>query len=79
MSVLNLMDFDILQEQDFDAMTFDSGIIVKDFDPTNFVMPSEGDVSLVTSGDININDNVRRVDLAKMLTISISYMQNYRL
>lgn len=65
MSVLNLMDFDILQEQDFDAMTFDSGIIVKDFDPTNFVMPSEGDVSLVTSGDININDNVRRVDLGE--------------
>ena len=46
MAMVDLMEFDILQEEDFQAMTFDSGIIVKDFDPTNFVMPSEGDVSL---------------------------------
>ena len=65
MAMVDLMDFDILQEEDFQAMTFDSGIIVKDFDPTNFVMPSEGDVSLVTSGDINVTDNVTRADLGE--------------
>ena len=65
MAMVDLMDFDVLQEEDFQAMTFDSGIIVKDFDPTNFVMPSEGDVSLVTSGDINVTDNVTRADLGE--------------
>ena len=63
--MVDLMDFDILQEEDFQAMTFDSGIIVKDFDPTNFTMPSEGDVTLVTSGDITVTDNVTRADLGE--------------
>lgn len=63
MAMVNLMDFDILQESDFNAMTFDSGILVKDFDPDNWTMPSEGDVSVVTSGDINVNDGVTSVNL----------------
>lgn len=63
MAMVNLMDFDILQESDFNAMVFDSGILVKDFDPDNYVMPSEGDVSVVTSGDISVNDAVTSVNL----------------
>ena len=63
MAMVNLMDFDILQESDFNAMVFDSGILVKDFDPDNYVMPSEGDVSVVTSGDISVNDGVNSVNL----------------
>lgn len=63
MAMVNLMDFDILQEADFNAMVFDSGILVKDFDPNNYVMPSEGDVSVVTSGDISVSDGVTSVNL----------------
>ena len=63
MAMVNLMDFDILQESDFNGMVFDSGILVKDFDPDNYVMPSEGDVSVVTSGDITVNDGVTSVNL----------------
>lgn len=63
MAMVNLMDFDILQESDFNAMVFDSGIIVKDFDPNNWTMPSEGDVSVVTSGDITVSDGVTSVNL----------------
>lgn len=63
MATVNLMDFDILQEADFNAMVFDSGILVKDFDPDNYVMPSEGDISVVTSGDITVSDGVTSVNL----------------
>ena len=63
--MLNLMDFEIIEKSDFDSMTFDSGIIVKDLDMTNFTMPSEGDILLVTSGDISVNDNVTRLDLGE--------------
>ena len=63
MAKVNLMDFDILQESDFNAMVFDSGILVKDFDPDNYTPPAEGDVSVVTSGDITVNDAVTSVNL----------------
>ena len=63
MAMVNLMDFDILQESDFNAMVFDSGILVKDFDPDNYTPPAEGDVSVVTSGDITVNDAVTSVNL----------------
>ena len=65
MAKVNLMDFDILQESDFNAMVFDSGIIVTDFDPDNWEMPSEGDVAVVTSGDIGVNDSVTSVNLGE--------------
>lgn len=63
MAMVNLMDFDILQESDFNAMVFDSGILVKNFDPDNYTPPAEGDVSVVTSGDITVNDAVTTVNL----------------
>ena len=63
MAMVNLMDFDILQESDFNAMVFDSGILVKNFDPDNYTPPAEGDVSVVTSGDITVNDAVTSVNL----------------
>jgi hypothetical protein len=47
-------------------MTFDSGVIVKDFDPTEtFTPPAEGDLLFVTTGEIIINDNVTRTDLGE--------------
>lgn len=61
--MLNLMDFEIIEKADFDSMTFDSGVIVKNLDMTNFTLPGEGDILLVTSGNITVNDNVTRLDL----------------
>lgn len=61
--MINLMDYDILTKDDFLSMAYGGAIIVKDFDPTTFVPPAEGDVALCTSGNININDNVTRLDL----------------
>lgn len=61
--MLNLMDYDILTKEDFQSMAYGAALLVKDFDPTTFVPPAEGDLALCTSGDINITDNVSRVDL----------------
>lgn len=64
--MINLMDLEIVTKEDFDEMTFDSGVVVKDFDPTaTFTPPAEGDLLFVTSGDISINDNVTRSDLGE--------------
>ena len=63
--MLNLMDFEIISKADFDSMVFDSGVIVKDLDMSNFTMPGEGDILLVTSGDISVDDNVTRLDLGE--------------
>lgn len=63
--MINLMDYDILTKADFEDMAYGSGILVKDFDPTTFEPPAEGDTYMVTSGDITINDNFTRVDLGE--------------
>lgn len=65
-SMINLMDLEIITKSDFDDMPFDSGVVVKDFDPTKpFAPPAEGDLLFVTSGDLTINDNVTRMDLGE--------------
>lgn len=61
--MLNLMNYDILTKDNFLTMAFGGAILVKDFDPTTFTPPAEGDVALCTSGNITINDNVTRLDL----------------
>lgn len=61
--MINLMDYDILTKDNFLTMAYGGAIIVKDFDPTTFTPPAEGDVALCTSGNITINDNVTRLDL----------------
>ena len=64
--MINLQDLEIITKADFDDMTFDSGVIVKDFNPTEtFTPPAEGDLLLVTTGDITITDNVTRADLGE--------------
>lgn len=63
--MVNLLDYDILTKDDFLSMAFGAALLVKDFDPTTFTPPAEGDVALCTSGDISINDNVTRVDLGE--------------
>ena len=63
--MINLMDYDILTKDNFLTMAYGGAIIVKDFDPTTFTPPAEGDVALCTSGNITINDNVTRLDLGE--------------
>ena len=55
MANTNLVEWDIITEADFNEMQFDSGVIVKNFDPTTFEMPDEGDLEVVTTGDISLN------------------------
>jgi len=63
--MINLMDYDILTKEDFESMAYGGAILVKDFDPTTFTPPAEGDVFMATSGDITINDNVNTLDLGE--------------
>ena len=63
--MINLTDYDILTKDDFLSMAYGGAILVKDFDPTTFTPPAEGDVYMCTSGDISINDNVTRLDLGE--------------
>ena len=63
--MINLLDYDILTKEDFEDMAYGSAILVKDFDPTTFEPPAEGDTYMVTTGDISINDNFTRVDLGE--------------
>lgn len=63
--MINLLDYDILTKDDFMSMAYGSAILVKDFDPTTFTPPAEGDTFLCTTGDINIQDNVNRIDLGE--------------
>ena len=63
--MINLLDYDILTKENFESMAYGGAILVKDFDPTTFEPPAEGDVFMATSGDITINDNVNTLDLGE--------------
>lgn len=63
--MINLLDYDILTKDNFLSMAYGGAILVKDFDPTTFTPPAEGDVYMCTSGDITINDNFSRMDLGE--------------
>ena len=63
MSTLDLTHWDIITEEDFQGMQFDSGVLIKNFDPTTFVTPAEGDIACVTSGDFSLTYNHTKVNL----------------
>lgn len=74
--MIDLMDYEIIQESDVNNTGYDSAVIVKDFDPTNFVAPAEGDLLLLTTGDITINDNIETLDLgADLNNIHFEYKE----
>ena len=62
-STLDLTTWELLTEADFDAMQFDSGVFVKNFDPESFEMPAEGDILFSTTGDINITHKMTQANL----------------
>ena len=74
--MINLMDYELVQLSDINGTVYDSGVIVKDFDPTNFTPPAEGDLLFLSSGDISINDNVDTLDLgADLNSIHFEYAE----
>ena len=62
-STLDLTNWELLTEEDFNSMVFDSGVFVKNFDPSKFTTPSESDVLFSTGGDIGITHNTTKVNL----------------
>lgn len=62
-STLDLTQWELLTEEDFNSMVFDSGVFVKNFDPEQFTTPSENDILFSTGGDVNITHNTRKVNL----------------
>lgn len=60
---LDLTTWELLTEEHFDAMVFDSGIFVKNFDPSTFTAPVEGDILFTTGGDITINHKTTQINL----------------
>ena len=64
MGMLNITEWDIITEEQFASMVFDSGVIVKDFDPTTFTVPDADDILCVTSGNITHSFSHTIVNLA---------------
>ena len=61
--MINITEWSTITQADFDAMQFDSGFIVKNFDPATFAAPSASDVVDVTSGNITFSLTPTMVDL----------------
>ena len=61
--MINITDWSVITEADFNAMQFDSGFIVKDFDPTTFTVPDHDDIVDVTTGNIGFTLTPTLVDL----------------
>lgn len=60
---LDLTQWELLTLEDFDAMQFDSGIFVKNFDVSKIAIPSDEDVLFATGGDITINHSTTKMNL----------------
>lgn len=60
---ININEWNMITLADFNSMQFDSGFIVKDFDPTNFTAPTHEDLVDITSGDISFSLTPTMVDL----------------
>lgn len=61
---MNITQWSIIPEDKFLSMEFDSGLLVKNFDPDNFSTPSASDILCTTTGNITHTYNPQRVNLA---------------
>lgn len=61
--MINITDWSVITEDDFNEMQFDSGFIVKNFNPATFTAPSHSDIVDVTSGNIGFSLSPTLVDL----------------
>lgn len=60
---ININEWNMITLADFQSMQFDSGFLVKNFDPTNFSAPKHEDLVDVTSGSISFSLTPNLVDL----------------
>lgn len=63
MANLDLTQWELLTEDNFNAMQFDSGVFVKNFDSTSIEIPDAEDILFTTGGDINITHKLTQVNL----------------
>lgn len=61
--MINITGWNAITLDDFNAMQFDSGFIVKNFNPATFTAPSHADLVDVTSGNIGFTLTPTIVDL----------------
>lgn len=61
--MINITEWNAITLDDFNAMQFDSGFIVKNFNPATFTAPSHSDLVDVTSGNIGFTLTPTIVDL----------------
>ena len=60
---IDLTQWDLLTEEKFDSMLFDSGVFVANFDPSEMAIPDEDDILFTTGGDITINHKLTQANL----------------
>lgn len=65
MGMINLPEWDLITQDEFASMVFDSGIIVKNFNPATFTQPSASDILCATSGNITHNFSLTMTNLAE--------------
>ena len=65
MDNININEWSIISEDQFKEMQFDSGVLVKSFDPTNPAIPSSSDMLCATTGDLKIELTPTLVDLGE--------------
>lgn len=61
--MINITDWSVITQDDFSEMQFDSGFIVKNFDPTTFTAPTHANIVDITSGNISFSLSPTLVDL----------------
>lgn len=61
----NIADWSKIAEDDFEDMQFDSGMIVKNFDPTDPTPPADEDILFTTTGNITASLVPNIVDLGE--------------
>lgn len=85
MGMVNVLDWDVITQAEFASMVFDSGIIVKNFNPATFTTPSANDILCVTSGNIthnfkhtivNLADDVNNLHISPKETVVVTGYEN---
>ena len=65
MNNININEWSVISEDQFKEMQFDSGVLVKSFDPSNPAIPSSSDILCATTGNLTITCTPTLVDLGE--------------
>lgn len=63
--MINIAEWSKIAQNDFKSMQFDSGMIVKNFDPTSTNPPADADIICTTSSGITVTCTPTMVDLGE--------------